>query len=427
MRAEQYKNFRHELERSAEAAMESRRFAIILFGPPTSGKSTLSLYASETLHLPIIHAGSIGISPELSADRSQGGLISDDAFIPSLVNYLKEMPPHGYIFDGIPRTKEQARALVEWSSKEGIPLHVFNLKMSEKEVIDRTSRRLVCPTCNESYHARVKPPENAGICDLDGARLIQRRDDGKDIVRKRLRIYEGERDKVLKAFGGTATKVWDIDGNGTVPEVSREFFRILSPISFENPTLARDYFHFRDTCKVLRVPFILISGACSYIYWGRRALKDIDILVPARNSLNKLAKKVNLPIEEIRSSYAKSRYLNFSSGVEVVTDLSVVYKNEDGGKGEVPFTFEELKRDARQVRFMGEKCKIMSPESLVLFKFCLGRLGIDDYGHHKDDYEDARGVLISQNIDLESLRRRAERLGALKRVVLAEQILGLEA
>lgn len=424
MRGEQYRSFRHEVERSAEA-MESRRFAIILFGPPTSGKSTLSLYASETLHLPVIHAGSIDVSPELYASRSQGGLISDDAFIPSLMNYLKEMPPHGYIFDGIPRTKEQAKTLVEWSNEEGIPLYVFNLKMSEKEVVDRTSRRLVCPTCNESYHARVKPPENAGICDLDGARLIQRRDDGKEIVRERLQIYEEERDAVLKAFDGTATQVWDIDGNGTIPEVSRNFFRILSPIGFENPTLAQDYFNFRDICKVLRVPYILISGVCSYIYWGRRALKDIDILVPNLSGLKKLSKKVNLPIEEIRSSYAKSRYLNFSSGVEVVTDLSVVYKDEDGKKGETPFTFEELNKDARQVRFMGEKCKIMSPESLVLFKFCLGRFGIDDYGHHKDDYEDARGVLISQNIDLESLHRRAERLGALERVALGKEILGL--
>lgn len=424
MRVEQYRNFKRELERSTEV-MESRRFAIILFGPPTSGKSTLSLYASETFHLPIVHANNISISPE-SAAQSLGGLIPDDVFIPSLISYLKEIPPHGYIFDGIPRTREQAKALVEWSERNGISLHVINLKMSEKEALDRTSNRQVCPTCNESYHPRVKPTESIGVCDHDQTALVRRRDDGKKVVRERLRIYEKECSDILKALRGTTTKVWDVDGNRTISEVSRNFFQIFSRIGFEYPTLAQDYFQFRDLCQELGIPHILVSGVCSYIYWGRRALKDIDVLVPSLDALKKLAEKVSLPIEKIRSSYANSQYLNFSSGVEVVTDLSVVFKRDSEEKREIPFTFRELDRDAKLVRFMGEKCKIMSPESLVLFKFCLGRFGIDDYGQHKDDYEDARGVLISQNIDFGSLRRRAKRLDALERVVLAEQILGLK-
>ena len=418
---ERYQNFKREVDKTPE--MESRKLAIILFGPPTSGKSTLALYVSETLHLPTVHAKSVHISE--THTLSDGSLISDDIFIPSLMKHLTETPPHGYVFDGIPRTPNQARQIIKWGRVAGVSLFVVNLEMQDAEVLDRTNKRLICPECNESYHQRVKPPEKEGICDQDGTKLTKRNDDDHGVVSKRLNVYEKERDEILKVFSKEKIDVSNIDGNGTVQETSRKFFKMLSPHCFENPTLAQDYFQFRSVCQESNIPFILISGACSYIYWGRRALKDIDVLVPSLPDLEKIAKRAKLAVEHVESSYADSQYLNFSTGVEPVADLSIIYKDNKGQKKFVPFTFDELATDSKTVRFMGEKCTIMSPEALVLFKFCLGRFGIDDYGHHKDDYEDARGVLISQNIDWSHLRKRAKRLGMLERVDLAEKILDL--
>lgn len=205
--------------------------------------------------------------------------------------------------------------------------------------------------------------------------------------------------------------------------LERQFFRAISPHCFEDPNLADDYYRFVDICLKLNVPHILIAGACSYIYWGRRPLKDIDVLVPSHDDLKKISTEADKPIEHIISPYADTQFLNFSSGVEPVSDLVVTYDSQ-GTQQRVPFTFDELMSDARTVRFMGESCTLMSPEMLVLFKFSLGRFGIDQWKHHKDDYEDARGVLVSQTVDWNSLEKRARRLGAFERVALGRKILG---
>lgn len=206
--------------------------------------------------------------------------------------------------------------------------------------------------------------------------------------------------------------------------LTRSFFQEVSPFVFEDPKLAEKFFQFKDICEKKRIPYIFVAGACSYIYWGRRPLKDLDILVPNQENLRQIGEEIGQTVEHLISAYADTHYLNFSEGVEVISDLKVLYK-EGGKQNVIDFSFEELDRDKREVRFMGESCHLMSPEMLVLFKFGLGRFGIDQWGHHKDDYEDANGVLISQNVNLESLRQRAERMGALPRIALGEQILDL--
>ncbi len=205
---------------------------------------------------------------------------------------------------------------------------------------------------------------------------------------------------------------------------TRDFFRKLAPICFEDPSLAGDYYDFLDTCKKLDIEPVLISGACSYIYWGRRALKDLDVLVPNLDKLQALALSRHLNVEHLVSSFADTQFLNFSHGVEAISDLVVLVK-EDNGVRRIPFTYKDIMSDARKVRFLGEQCTLMSPEMTVLFKFALGRFGVDQWGQQKDDYEDARGVFVSQNINLGSLRRRAEQIGALDRVILGEKILQL--
>ena len=181
-----------------------------------------------------------------------------------------------------------------------------------------------------------------------------------------------------------------------------------------------------EICTRLSIPHILIAGACSYIYWGRRPLKDLDILVPTLNDLKAIGEGVGENVEHLVSAFADTQYLNFSEGVEVVSDLVVIYK-ENGKEKRTAFPFDELMTDARRVRFLGEECLIMSPETLIIFKFSLGRFGIDKWGHHKDDYEDAMGVIISQNIDFEKLKKRAEKLGVFDRVLLGGKILNISA
>ena len=39
------------------------------------------------------------------------------------------------------------------------------------------------------YHVEFDPPKHEGICDQDGARLLQRDDDREDTIRRRLEVY----------------------------------------------------------------------------------------------------------------------------------------------------------------------------------------------------------------------------------------------
>lgn len=208
--------------------------------------------------------------------------------------------------------------------------------------------------------------------------------------------------------------------------ITRGVFIELSKFCFEDRNLAAKYYEFRDICKRLSIPHVFIAGVCSYIYWGRRPLKDLDILVPTLDDLKTIGEEVGEKVEHLVSSYADTQYLNFSEGVEIVSDLVVIFK-ENGEEKRIVFPFEELMKDAMRVRFLGEECHVMSPEMLIIFKFSLGRFGIDKWGHHKDDYEDARGVIISQNIDFVKLEERARKLGAYDRVVLGGKILNISA
>lgn len=399
-------------EEQKERKMESRSFSLVFIGPPTSGKSTFTTYVSETLHLPILHASRIIDPKDLPTD---GSLISDDVFNETLKTRLLLEPPTGHIFDGIPRTPEQARVVAEWSKQQGFPLHIIDLEVSDDEVVDRIQNREVCPNCQESYHFKIKPSLNPDKCDADDVPLIKRPDDNEDIIRRRLTDFHREKQAILEVFQTAGFQIHTIDSNGLIQETARRVFKELSPLSFDDSELANKYFDFKDLCADKGIDFMLISGACGYIYRGRRPLKDLDVLVPSLSDLQQIAISIQEQVEFIDSSYATSQYLNYSAGLEPVTDLSIKYK-EAGGVKAVPFRLADLSGEAVTVRFFGEACKIMSPEWLVVFKLCMGRSGKDDFGHNKNDYADAYDVAISQPLDYERISQIAKQIGAENRV-----------
>ncbi|RJQ31210.1 MAG: hypothetical protein C4562_06460 [Actinobacteria bacterium] len=301
--------------------------------------------------------------PPLTRSLVTGAGGQTEEFTEALSSYLASVPPHGYIMSGIPNDKAETQALINWAKKNGLEVHCMEWGAHGGSIVVGK--------------------------ELEGGAIIHR-----------------------------------LEVQSDYSSVMREMFRKISSFAFEDPTLADDYYRFRDICKKLGIPHILVSGACSYIYWGRRSLKDLDILVPSEEALQRVAKEVSQSVEHLVSDFADTKYLNFSAGVEVVSDLAILFK-EDGAQKRVEFSFKELESDSRRVRFLGEECTLMSPEALVLFKFSMGRFGMDAWGHHKDDYEDANGVLVSQTVNLSSLEARAEKLGAKERILLGEKILNL--
>ena len=216
-----------------------------------------------------------------------------------------------------------------------------------------------------------------------------------------------------------------LEVNNSLDQITRSFFLQISPYIFKKGKLVDRYYYFFDLCQKLDIENILVTGACIYYYQGRRQLEDIDTVVSNLRDLEKISSATGKPLESTSSKVGIMKYVNLGE-VDILSDLRLAYKEDDNKSIYADFNFTELKSDAQRVNLFGLPALITSPEMTVLMKMYLGRYGVDEWGLPKDDYEDTRGVIISQNVDLASLEKRAKKLGALDRVILGEKILGLD-
>lgn len=129
-------------------------FNLVIFGAPGSGKGT----QSENLinHYGLFHIstgdvlrshikGGTELGKTASAYINEGKLIPDELMIDILENVLEENPEKtekGVIFDGFPRTIEQAKALKEMLEKRNANVNiVIGLDVPEDELVTRLLKR----------------------------------------------------------------------------------------------------------------------------------------------------------------------------------------------------------------------------------------------------------------------------------------------
>lgn len=175
-------------------------FNIVIFGAPGSGKGT----QSENLisHYGLFHISTgevlrdnIARGTELGkiADTyiSDGKLIPDDLMISILADILDNTPEakNGVIFDGFPRTINQAGALKEMLAERGARVDaVVGLEVDEDELIDRL----------------IKRGKESG-----------RSDDNLETIKKRLQVYHSQTQPLRDYYVKEGTYL-PIKGVGTV-------------------------------------------------------------------------------------------------------------------------------------------------------------------------------------------------------------------
>ncbi|MCL2152708.1 MAG: adenylate kinase [Oscillospiraceae bacterium] len=197
---------------------------LILLGPPGAGKGTQAEELVKRLGVPQISTGDIlrgavkqgtpvGLKAKLYMDA--GDLVPDDVIIGVVKERL--MSPdcgNGYIFDGMPRTINQAEALDE----QGVVIDAaLSIEVPDEEILRRLGGRRTCPECGAVYHVVTKPPLAPGICDACGAALITRKDDDPDTISNRLMTYHKETEP-LKAYYKSQGKLITVNGVGSVGE-----------------------------------------------------------------------------------------------------------------------------------------------------------------------------------------------------------------
>ncbi len=125
---------------------------LVLFGPPGAGKGTQAEFLMKSFGLIHISTGDLlrgeikaetklGIEAKKSMDR--GELVSDDVVIGMIKTKLDtNKDAKGFIFDGFPRTVDQAKALDALLDENGTPVSgMLCLQVKKEELISRLLSR----------------------------------------------------------------------------------------------------------------------------------------------------------------------------------------------------------------------------------------------------------------------------------------------
>ena len=171
---------------------------IVLLGPPASGKGTQVELIQRRFKIPATSTGAIlryeaksGTKIGLEAQEivSHGGL-APDALVLSLVERWLNEVDGAFLFDGFPRTVEQAESFDTILERRNTPLQlaVF-LDVSEETIRARMGRRLTCSVCGKVISVGRHVHDRSEPCPNCGGKLETRADDTDEALGRRLAAY----------------------------------------------------------------------------------------------------------------------------------------------------------------------------------------------------------------------------------------------
>jgi adenylate kinase len=211
---------------------------VVLLGAPGAGKGTQAPLLAERLALPVVATGDLfraavrdGTPLGMDARRymDAGQLVPDEITVKLLLERLgRPDAAAGVILDGFPRTATQAAALDAALTERGARVSAAVLvDVPAEELIRRMSGRWVCRAAGHPYHETSSPPRVAGVCDLDGSELYQRKDDEPETIRARMDQQLGALAEVIDHYrraGILAT----VDGLQDIHEVAEAIDAVLT-------------------------------------------------------------------------------------------------------------------------------------------------------------------------------------------------------
>ena len=208
--------------------------ANILLGAPGSGKGTQAKRLVETFSLTHLSTGDIlrdavskgtEIGQKAKAIMAEGKLVDDDT-VNGLVFARLLDETSDVLFDGYPRTLQQAQALEDFLSSKRMKVgHVVLVDVPQEVLEARVVGRRVCSNnaCGAIYHMESKAPKLAGVCDLCGSPLKHRSDDTSEAFKSRMGEFNSTFQPLL-GFYKHRPNFRSVDGNRP-PELVFESLR----------------------------------------------------------------------------------------------------------------------------------------------------------------------------------------------------------
>ena len=187
-------------------------YNLVVFGAPGSGKGTQSARLIDEYGLYHISTGEL-LRDHIARDTalgkvaneyiSKGHLIPDKLMVDILEHTLDSKPETagGVIFDGFPRTIEQADALNEMLERRGAAVDaVVGLEVEDKELIERLLKR----------------GQESG-----------RSDDNIDTINERLKVYNNQT-APLREYYIRQGKYHGVKGSGSIDDIFNDIRQRLN-------------------------------------------------------------------------------------------------------------------------------------------------------------------------------------------------------
>jgi adenylate kinase len=183
---------------------------VIIFGPPGVGKGTQAAMLAKKSNLIHFSTGETireeikkGTELGKTVDNivKKGELISDDIIINMIEDKLSgNVNANGILFDGFPRTLNQAEMLELILEKKKIhDVKIINLTADNEELIKRLVNR---------------------------GKIEGRHDDNEEVIKNRLEVYEKQTAPVIKFFKNKI-KIININGIGEINVIQSNIMKAL--------------------------------------------------------------------------------------------------------------------------------------------------------------------------------------------------------
>lgn len=194
---------------------------IILFGPPGSGKGTLSSRLNEVgffsistgdiLRQEVANKTDLGL--KIADIMNRGDLVSDEIMINLIANQIEDKSKN-YLLDGFPRNISQALELEKYFNVD----KVVNLDVDKDVLFKRIIGRRVCQECKKNFNIYFYPPTKENRCDGCSSPIITRKDDNEASLSTRLEKYYEKSEKVIEYYQ-KQNKLFKIDGSKDPKEI----------------------------------------------------------------------------------------------------------------------------------------------------------------------------------------------------------------
>jgi adenylate kinase len=216
---------------------------VLLLGAPGVGKGTQAKRLMDEFGIPQISTGDLlrehrrNHTPlgMLADDLMTKGLLVPDDLVNQMVEERLGRPDVacGFILDGYPRTLDQATWLDAYLSgvlalkadeprepAAALPVVAIHIVVPKRELLERITGRLICPVCGTIYNRYSEPPKQPGLCDREGAKLIQRADDTESVFLERMKSFEQKTAAVIEYYRTHGNRFTEVDGNLPVDAVT---------------------------------------------------------------------------------------------------------------------------------------------------------------------------------------------------------------